>query len=30
MKEFNARGLVVKERAGEVLMPPSQEVPQEE
>jgi hypothetical protein len=30
MKEFNARGLVINERAGEVLMPQSQEVPLEE
>ncbi|KHE90458.1 MAG: hypothetical protein K8F52_13050 [Candidatus Scalindua rubra] len=30
MKEFNARGLIIKERAGEVLLPPLQEVPQEE
>ena len=30
MKEFNARGLVVNERSGEVLLPKSQEVPQEE
>ncbi len=30
IKEFNARGLVVNERAGEVLMPQSEEVPQEE
>jgi hypothetical protein len=28
MKEFNARGLVINERAGEVLLPTSQEVPQ--
>lgn len=25
MKEFNARGLVINERAGDILMPPSQE-----
>ncbi|MCP4273898.1 MAG: hypothetical protein GY781_18400, partial [Gammaproteobacteria bacterium] len=30
MQEFSARGLVVKERAGEILMPKSQEVLQEE
>jgi hypothetical protein len=30
MKEFSARGLVVNERSGDVLMPQSEEVPQEE
>ncbi len=30
MKEFSARGLVIKEQAGDVLLPQSEEMPQEE